>query len=215
MEKPELVKVRKSNYSVWEMLKYSQTVLWNRLQFPTARLVRYPIVVRGKKYIDFGRRLTTGYHCRLEVNGRHTGKVLTFGRDVNIGDYASIRCAKGITIGDHVLMGSRVLVTDNAHGKYKGSGQDAPCTAPNQRRLQAARVRIGDDVWIGEGCVVQMGVAIGSGSIIAANSVVVRDVPSRVIAGGVPARVLKKWNERSQTWDSVENKKGPVMRRQS
>ncbi len=185
---------RTSNYGLGEIVKNAMSVIWNKIWFPSVRLIRYPVIIRGKKYIDWGKNLTTGYNCRIEVNGEHQEKVLVFGENVNMGDYVSIRCAEKINIGSGVLMGSKVLVLDNSHGKYKGGGkQDNPDVAPNKRKLQTAPVNIEDNVWIGEGAVIQMGVTVGRGSIIAANSVVTKDVPPKVIAGGVPARVIKKW----------------------
>lgn len=89
---------RKSNYGMTEILKNLMFVLLNKIQYPTARLIRYPITVRGH-HIDWGDGLTTGYNCRIEVNGCHRDKVLTFGRNVNMGDNVSIRCAEKIHIG--------------------------------------------------------------------------------------------------------------------
>ncbi|MBO5621534.1 MAG: hypothetical protein J6N21_03455 [Butyrivibrio sp.] len=48
-----------------------------------------------------------------------------------------------------------------------------------------------------------MGVTIGEGSIVAANSVVTKNVAKGTIVGGVPARVLKKWNEQEKKWERV------------
>lgn len=51
---------------------------------------------------------------------------------------------------------------------------------------------IGDDVWIGHGALILSGVRIGNGSVIAAGSVVVKDIPPYSVGGGIPARVIKK-----------------------
>ncbi len=51
-------------------------------------------------------------------------------------------------------------------------------------------VRIHDDVWLGTGTIVLPGVEIGTGSVVAAGSVVTKDIPAQVLAGGNPARVL-------------------------
>lgn len=195
--------MRSSNYGIGEILKHAVFLLRTRLWYPSVRLIRFPITVRGKRYISWGKGLKTGYRCRFEVNGKHTGKVLVFGDHVNVGDAVSIRCAESIRIGNHVLMGSKVLILDNSHGKYQGDGQDGPDTAPDERRLFTMPVNIEDNVWIGEGSVIQMGVTIGKGSIIAAGSVVTKDIPSGVIAGGVPAKVLKKWNQNLGRWEPV------------
>ena len=58
-------------------------------------------------------------------------------------------------------------------------------------------------MWIGEGAVIQKNVEIGEGTIICANAVVTKSIPARCIAGGVPANVLKKWNEEVQQWENI------------
>lgn len=198
------VKNRISNYSLSESIKNLFMLLLTKLQYPSARLIRRPIIVRGKKYIDWGKNLTTGYNCRIEVNGSHNGKVLRFGNNINIGDNVSIRCAEKINIGNNVLMGSRVLIIDNAHGNYRGENQDSPEKEPNKRILFTAPVVIGNNVWIGEGAVIQAGVSIGDGSIIAANSVVTKSIKSGVIAAGMPAKEKKKYNENSEKWENID-----------
>ncbi len=61
---------------------------------------------------------------------------------------------------------------------------------------QAAAVRIGNNVWIGDGAIVGKGVTIGDNSIIGAGAVVTKDVPPDVIAAGNPAVVVKKLDKR-------------------
>ena len=50
---------------------------------------------------------------------------------------------------------------------------------------------VGNDVWLGSNSVVLAGVTIGDGTVIAAGSVVTKDIPEYVIAGGVPAKIIK------------------------
>lgn len=203
MQKKHTVRQRSSNYGINEIIRNGISVIRSRIEFPKARLIRYPIIVRGKSFINFGNNLTIGYNCRIEVNGKHTDKVLTFGDNVNIGDNVSIRCAERITIGNSVLMGSRVLIIDNSHGNYNGDNQDNPEVPPNQRGLYTAPITIEDNVWIGEGAVIQAGVNVGSGSIIAANAVITKSIEANVIVGGIPAKVLKRWNSVTQKWEPV------------
>lgn len=196
--------MRSSNYGIYETLQNISYVLKTKLLFPSCRMIRFPIVIRGKKYIEFGRNLTTGRHCRIEVNGRFKDKRLILGDNVNIGDNVSIRCADSIQIGNNVLIGSRVLIIDNSHGNYKGDNQDSPEIPPNERKIMTASIDIGNNVWIGEGSVIQQGVKIGNGVVIAANSVVTKDVEDNCIVGGCPARIIKKYCYCTKMWSKYK-----------
>ncbi len=89
-----------------------------------------------------------------------------------------------IKIGNQVSLGPGVAIIGANHGLAPGlPHQDQP--------QQSAPIEIGDDVWIGAGAIVLPGVRIGKGSIIAAASVVIENIPENVVAGGVPARVLR------------------------
>lgn len=196
--------MRTSNYGKREFMRNVCYLLKTKIEFPTARLVRYPITVRGKKYIDFGENLTLGRRAQIEVNGDyHQGKSLLFGKNVNIGNDFRVSCTKEIHIGNSVLIGSRVLIIDNGHGNYSGNMQDSPNTPPNERELTSSPVNIEDNVWIGEGVVIQQGVTIGFGSIIGANSVVTKSIPANCLAAGIPAKVIKKYDAESGEWRRV------------
>ncbi len=90
-----------------------------------------------------------------------------------------------IVLGDNLLMGPGVKMFSSNHGTESGE----PMTF--QKRKEADII-IGDDVWIGANSIILAGVEIGKGAIIAAGSVVTRNIPPYVIVGGVPAKVIKK-----------------------
>lgn len=58
--------------------------------FKNARLIRLPIDIRGRKGIDFGKKITTGYHCRIESYSIDGSQSLHFGDNVQIGDFCHI-----------------------------------------------------------------------------------------------------------------------------
>ncbi|HEL1642232.1 TPA: acetyltransferase [Streptococcus suis] len=196
--------MRKSNYSLWEQIVNLLFLIRTIIVVPSARLLRFPLIIRGKQYIDFGRELTTGRHCRFDVISEHAEKALIFGTKVNVGDGVRISCVERICIGNNVLIGSRVLLIDNSHGTYTGNIQDSPETPPNERKIFSKAIKIEDNVWIGEGAVIQAGVTVGFGSIVAANSVVTKSVPPKTIVGGVPAVPLKKFEPITETWERIK-----------
>lgn len=194
-----------SYYGIGEILKNGIALLYTKIRIKNARLIRLPIYIRGERYIKFGDGVTTGYRCRLEVDGNHGNKkCMVFGNNVNIGDDVRISCANQVFIGDNTLLAGKILIVDNSHGNYKGENQSDPSVPPNMREIISSPIVIKENVWIGEGTVVQQGVTIGRGSIIAANSVVTSSVPECCIAGGVPAKILKVYNQKKSEWERYE-----------
>ena len=90
-----------------------------------------------------------------------------------------------IIIGNGVLIGPNVVVRASNHGHAR---YDIPVWRQGQT---GGEISIGNDVWIGANVVILPDVKIGSHVIVAAGSVVTKDLPDFAIAGGVPARVLK------------------------
>ena len=88
----------------------------------------------------------------------------------------------------------------NLSWKYSSN----PEVSPIVRQLTIdQKVIIEDNVWIGDNVVVLPGVTIGRGSIVAANAVVSKDIPAYSIAVGIPAKVIKRWNEHQNQWVKV------------
>ncbi|QCT70869.1 acetyltransferase [Eubacterium maltosivorans] len=195
--------MKMSNYGVFEIIKNFIFLMFTKVFFKNARLIRFPITIRGKKYISFGNKITTGYNCRFEVDGKHNELCIVIGNNVRIGDNVRISANKRITIGDEVLISGKVLLVNNAHGSYHGKDQSSPLQPPNERTLVSSPIIVEDKVWIGEGAVIQQGVTIGQGSVIAANSVVTKDIPKHCIAGGVPAKIIKQYDENEKKWKKM------------
>ena len=188
--------------SLREILYLVVCLIFTKLSIKSARLVRLPVDIRGRKGIDFGYNLTTGYGCRLESFINNTGKALIFGNNVQINDYVHINAVKQVKIGDNVLIASKVFITDLEHGSYSGDENDSfPETIVKDRPLSSKPVNIKDNVWIGELVSILPGVTIGENSIIGANSVVTKNIPANCIAVGNPAKVIKQFNITTNRWE--------------
>lgn len=109
------------------------------------------------------------------------GKNIRMGKRVFINSGCKFQDHGGITIGDDVLIGHNCVIATLNH-----------VLDPEHRAdMIPAPVIIGDKVWIGANVTILQGVTIGEGAVIAAGAVVVKDVPPRTIAGGVPAKIIK------------------------
>ena len=190
--------------SFLEILYLAYSFIVTKLTIPSARLLRQPIDIRGKKGIAFGKQLTTGYHCRFEAHNKDENVSLHFGNNIQINDFVHIAALNEVRIGDNVLIASKVFITDLEHGSYVGNESDSlPDSIVKERPLSSKSVIIKDNVWLGEHVSVLSGVTIGENSIIGANSVVTKSIPANSIAVGIPAKVIKQFNFETKRWEKV------------
>ncbi|MDC0552109.1 acyltransferase, partial [Flavobacteriaceae bacterium] len=124
----------------------------------------------------------------IECTGvlRNLGDGLIMGNNVGIAHNCFIQVRGNIQIGNNVIFGPNVSIFSENHNF---SDLDIPINLQGESRKG---VKINDGVWIGSRATILDGVSIGENSIIAAGSVVVKDVPPFSIVGGVPAKVLKQ-----------------------
>ena len=92
-----------------------------------------------------------------------------------------------VEIGKYTMLANDVKVIGGDH-RYDLSG--LPIIFSGRNNLKATK--IGDDVWIGANSIIMTGVKIGDGAIIAAGSVVTKDIEPYIVVGGIPARFIKK-----------------------
>ena len=199
------VNIMKNKYSFLAMCKLVFWVFRTKFICIKARLIRFPIDLRGLDFIELGTNLTTGVGCRLEAFAQKGNKILIFGKDVQINDYVHICAMEKISIGDNVLIASHVYISDSSHGCYKGCNDDSsPKIPPIKRDYYKSPICIGKNVWIGEGVIIMPGVVIGDGAIIGAHSIVNTNIEANSIAVGSPAKIIKKYNFSSQQWERVQ-----------
>lgn len=184
-------------FSVFYMI---YCLLRTRIFYKNARLIRFPIDLRNRKNIFWGKGFTTGKNCRLEVVSLKKDSKMEIGKNVQINDNVHIVCGKKVTIGNDVLIASKVFISDCSHGKYTKGNSSSPNVSPKERELSFNPVVIEDKVWLCDNVVILPGVHIGSGAVIGASSVVLSNIPSNCVAVGIPARVVKIFNEDNHEW---------------
>lgn len=153
-----------------------------------------PTTIFNERYISIGSNTLIGPGVALSA-GMVAGQECITNPVVSIGDRCLIGKGSGIVghfcieIGDDVWTGHHVYITDQNHG-YEDVHR------PISQQSQPERsVRIGNGSWLGHGSIVLPGVTIGDHVVIGANSVVTHDIPSRSVAVGSPARVIRKYDE--------------------
>lgn len=117
---------------------------------------------------------------------------IVIGQHCWFGAYNHITCINEIRIGNNILTGKWVTITDNAHGDTDLETLILPPTS--RKNISKGPVVIGDNVWIGDKATILPGVVIGDGAIVAANAVVTKDIPPYSIAVGNPVRIINKNN---------------------
>jgi acetyltransferase-like isoleucine patch superfamily enzyme len=160
------------------------------LNFGKNSLLAPHITLLKPQNIKIGRNTSIMQYCILETsNDIKLHPRLEIKDHVSIGEYTHITCANHIEIGNGVLTGRFVLITDNGHGKSDISEMTTP---PLSRSIYSkGPVIIGQDVWIGDKATILPNVTIGKGAIIAANAVVTKDIPPYTIVAGCPAKVIR------------------------
>ena len=121
------------------------------------------------------------------ISTRRPGAALIIGDDFGMTG-GSLVCDQSITIGDRVWVGANSVISDT----------DFHPLDPEHRRTDpldanTAAVTIADDVFIGMNALILKGVNIGAGAVVAAGSVVTRDVPARTVVAGNPAKVIREF----------------------
>ncbi len=151
----------------------------------------------GGKYINIGSHCTFQNHLYLTAWDKFGKECfcpkITIGDNVSIGAFNHITCINKIVIGNGVLTGKWVTITDNSHGDTSfATLQEIP---RKRSVVSKGAVVLCDNVWIGDKATILPGVTIGEGAVIAANSVVTKDVPPYSIVAGCPAKVIKKYEQ--------------------
>lgn len=141
----------------------------------------------SREGVWLGNNVSIGRFTVIECTGviSHLGTGFRIGDNSNLGDFSFVGAAGGITIGDNVLGGQGVRLHSENHVFER---TDIPI---KQQGVTHQGIVIGDDVWLGSGATILDGVHIGSGAIVAAGSVVNKDIPANALVGGVPAHILR------------------------
>lgn len=159
-----------------------------------------PNLIKGADYIEIGDYVRIYKGLRIETVNQEKTRIrrkIFVGNHVAVGQYAHIISKAKVTIEDYVLIADRVFITDCEHNY---------CDVEKPIMYQGTRVikeiTIGQGAWIGENVCI-LGANVGKQAVIGANSVVTKDIPDYCIAVGIPAKVIKRYDEEYREWKNT------------
>lgn len=142
---------------------------------------------KNVEFLRFNQNLTVNdnviFKSGAKVSCCNRDAKIVIGENTTIGYSTFIFSSKSIEIGKNCMISSFVYLVDSTHGIKKGTNM-------NKQKETSNKIKIGDDVWIGQGSTILSGVEIGNGSIIGAGSVVNKSVGNNKIYAGNPAKEI-------------------------
>jgi acetyltransferase-like isoleucine patch superfamily enzyme len=147
---------------------------FKKIEFPLMKFRR--VFIRNKHAIEFGKNITLAHNCFISPVSLKVGDDCWLG--VN-----NFICGR-VEIGNDVILGPNVSIPGATHPIKSGLP-----FAGSPTHIEGTT--IGDSVWVGSNSTIIDGIRIGTGAVIAANSVVTKDVPPYAVVGGAPARILR------------------------
>ena len=141
----------------------------------------------GKGSLDIGFSSGIGSYSQVIISTtfNNLGEYIKIGNNVGIGQFAYIGGSGGVEIGNNCIIGQYFSCHPENHNF------DSTDELIKNQGTTRARIKIGENCWIGSKVTILAGVEIGSNSIIAAGAVVTKDMPPNSIIGGVPAKIIK------------------------
>lgn len=149
-----------------------------------------------------------GANCKIQPGGwidsireyageKYNGRI-EIGDRAYLGHRVAIAACQKMVIGNDVVFADNVYITDLLHGF-----EDINLPIFKTPLVSAGPVVIEDQVWLGQRVCVLPNVRIGTHSVVGANSVVTKNIPSYCVAAGVPAKVIKKYNLATNLWERL------------
>ncbi len=163
------------------------------------------IVLQGVDKIHLGNNLIIKQGCEIAINLKYFNKDIECNLKIDdnsfFNRYVCIETFNEIIIGKYVMVGPQVYISDKDH-EY----QYFKAPAMLQGYLQNSnKIIIKDGAWIGAGSKIIGNVTIGFGSVIGANTVLVKDVPDHCLVAGTPGKIIKICDYKTDKWINVKN----------
>ena len=138
------------------------------------------------------------YNIITELNGKKYSATISIGDGSVLTSYIQVSIAKKLVIGTNCAIGQCTTIVDHLHS-YEHNDEPivySPITDPKP-------IIIEDDSFVGTNCVLSPGVHIGRHVFVGAGSVVTGRIPDFTMIAGNPAKVIRRYNEKTKVWERV------------
>ncbi len=197
----------------FEKWEWARTVLYTFFQkrrfarFGKGSLIVPSAILKNCENVSVGEQVGIGPYCWIQTVTEYADEQympeIRIGNRTTIGAFSIISGSRRIEIGNDVLIAPRVFITDSIHGY-----EDVSLSINVQPLKSKAAVYIGDGAWLGINSVILPGVRIGENAVVAAGSVVTKNVPPFSVAAGIPAKVIRKYDFKKKKWTDVDYSAG-------
>ncbi len=175
---------------LWGLRALLLSPMFGRFRMPS--YLGPPVLLVGSRNIFIDRGV--GIFPGLRAETHHDGTI-HIEENVSIGQHFHITAIGNLTIGADTLIAGSVTVTDIDH-EYRD------VTSPlREQGFIHHRTQIGRNCFLGMGARIQAGTILGDGCVVGTNAVVRGEFPSHSVIVGAPARIVKRYNLESQTWE--------------
>lgn len=171
------------NEIISEVIKILRGMLFKKKFNKCGKLLRVSKkvrVLRKNCNIEIGHKVQLYREVKLSAWGTDQKSYIKIGNNTSIGDRTEIHSGKEVIIGNDCNISWDVVIMDRDYHKL------------NSQKEIYKPVHIKDKVWIGCKAVIVKGVTIGEGAVVAAGSVVTKDVPCNTLVAGNPAKVIQE-----------------------
>lgn len=182
----------------WAFRLFVLSIFYKNIKFPG--YLGKPIVLIGTRNIRIGRRVRIFPNSRIEVHGENA--YININDNVTIGQGFHATSGGELNIGSDTVITGNVVVTNIDH-EYK----NIELSVLEQPNL-ISTTSIGEGCFIGFGAIIQAGTSLGKHCVVGANSVVRGKFPDYCVIVGSPAKIVKRYNADTSSWERTNSKGG-------